>query len=186
MKKLRYIAYDFIMPTIERGSLIIKPEIEHGQIIACEKDFYKHLVTTIFVMERSTNDELAQYVSAGNLDIKTWNRTFGALGLWYGPELIRAGFTINVAPEYRNKGYGTVLMNAGAKYCRDTGISNIQGNLMIDENWERRARFYDRLNMSVKLSDEPTVKSYLGNPLLNTIAFTQNQTAEEILNFGNT
>jgi len=180
--KLRYLAYNFEMPTFERKGHLYLPAFEHGRIIVQEhQDRKTRNHALLGIMERPEDEEAENYdifrygyataidhTSLGRLDLTKHTRN--------------AWFTIDVKPKERSKGYGTVLMSAAAKNCRDSGIETIQGGFSTSDDWERRMEFYERLGMPVKMYQKVELQSSVNNQLLNTIAFEEDLEATEILN----
>lgn len=167
----------------KKGKLLV-PEFEHGRILLKEAETNDGTMkrAELYVIPRladekamawqvSSFDDSMLCVSLGDMSVKS---------IISNPEI--AEFNIGIKPKERSKGYGTVLMNAGAKYCRDIGIEKIRGSLLKDDNIDRRVGFYKSLGMNAELDKEGVTIANINEPDLNAITFTTNPTAEEIWN----
>lgn len=183
--KLRYQfnAYNFDMPTFERKGRFLIPEFEKGRIVVREHPKENKRISVLGIMPRPVDEEAENnkifrygFLSALNRDL---------LGYTQLSKYIKsATFLIRVQENEQSKGYGTVLMNAAAKNCRDSGIQRLQGKFdRSDDKIEERIAFYqEKLGIPVHLYDDPQLKTTIDNPLLNTISFAKDKDATEILN----
>jgi len=191
MKKLKYLvtnikysAWNFAMPTLEKDGRTIPPEFENGRIIIREQKSAHNIGhAELGIMKPPTDEETENHEIF-------WKKFANALK--YNPATLgyfdlihfdasegNAKFEINVREEERNKGYGTVLMNAGAKYCRSLGLKTFYGDFNTLGDTAARKRFYERFGMPKNSSE---IRSDVNNPLLSTIKFTCDNEATEILN----
>lgn len=179
--KLKYLAYNFEMPAIEKKGKIITPEFEHGRIIVREHQLQKNKNVSLLTIMKRPNDESEnkRIFRYGYLDALE-NNMLGHINLIKYSRSAR--FAIDVHEEERSKGYGTVLMNAGAKNCRDSEIETMQGIFSRADDWERRLEFYEKLGIPVKLYKEIQLQSSVNNPLLNKIQFEDDKDAAKVLN----
>ena len=91
-------------------------------------------------------------------------------------------FFIETKPNERSKGYGTVLMNAGAEYCRNAGVQYMYGEFGRQGDTEKRERFYESLGMPIEWGHPPTITANVNNPRLNAIDFEEDPVAAKVLN----
>lgn len=176
------------MPTIKRDGRIILPEFEEGRIIICERKVgIDNLGFADFGIMKRPQDEEAENHEIfweGFTDALKYNPAiFGNLDLHnFGAFPNQARFIIDIKQDEQGKGYGTVLMNAGAQYCRSIGLEAMWGIFDLKGNTEARERFYERLDMPIFGYDTPKILSTLDNPLLRRIPFTFDPKATKILN----
>lgn len=188
MQKLRYLAYDFNMEDLaklvfEKKGKILVPEFEHGRILLkeLETDNKQMKRAELYLLRRPFDEESeVSSMFAIGFDQSMMRAAFGEISITRkigGSKT--AKFDINV--NQRSKGYGTVLMNAGAKYCRDVGIEGIRGTLLKGDNIKRRVDFYKSLGMDAWMHEE-AITANVNTPGLSEIKFTQNTVAEDLLN----
>lgn len=169
------------MPTLERKGHIIQPEFENGRIVVRNLEHSNKTISTLTVMKRPMDEEAENYHVFKYGYMNAYDR--GLLGHIDLTKFTKsAKFIIYVHVSERSKGYGTVLMNAGAKNCRDSGIPILKGTFLLSDDWERRMEFYEKLNMPVRLYKKTQLETHIDNPSLNTIKFEDDAKASDILN----
>jgi GNAT superfamily N-acetyltransferase len=180
--KFKYIAWNFNMPTREKAGQIVLPEFNDGRIIIRENPISRQ--TVLGLMKRPEDDETENHETFwfGFHYAADYCPILGHVQMMPSWERETATFVINVKKDERSKGYGTVLMNAGAEYCNKSGFQTMQGMFELSGDTEARERFYERLDMPICGYDEPRVKTEAQNPLLNKIKFTPDPKATKILN----
>lgn len=192
MQKLRYLAYDFQMEDLaklifEKKGRLLEPAFEHGRILLKEAGTNKgHLKRTeLYLTQRPADEEReARQINLRGFDESMLRIALGDMAINRRIGGKAAKFNINVNAYEQSKGYGTVLMNAGAKYSEDVGVEELYGTLLLDNETDikRRIKFYkEQLGMEV-WRGENQVLSGVTNPDLNKIKFTTNKDAEEIWN----
>jgi len=169
------------MPPLERKGHLIVHAFEKGRILVQEpvkptgRDGSR-----LFLMERPANQEEEVKASGSGL-LQRKLSSFGWMLVRKDDERNNGYFEISVKQAERSRGYGTVLMNAGARYARDIGLDNLNGLMMFDENIQKRIKFFEELEMWHD-RNEYYIFASVNAPKLNQITFERNLTAEEVLN----
>jgi len=172
MDKLRYYAWDFDSPFREQPKSRI--------IVREDKRDSSDTKATIFMHNCPSSDKEFRDTVREDHGFGLASSSLGALELDFPTYSRKATFSIEMKPEHRSKGYGSILMNGGAKYCRDNNLSEMSGEFALGGDWQRRKEFYARLGIQVFPSN--VVKAYSDLPFLNIINFVPNETVEEMLN----
>ena len=174
----------------------LEPAFEHGRILVQEYETRhldknepstKQLVKRgeLYLLERPTDEEeQAVSMHLAGFDRSMLYAAFGDMFITRkGNEIRNAKFKIGVNENERSRGYGTVLMSAGARYGQDAGIQRLSGTLLVDneEDYARRLKFYNELGMNACRGEE-NVTTKVNNPELCRIQFATNPLAEEIWN----
>ena len=174
---------------MQKKGRIIKPKFQHGRIVVCERTFDPMATPTsltgmalLGIMKRPKDEEEENnFIFCEGFHQAMYSRDiFGRIDITNHSQ--HAIFNIEVKPHERSKGYGTVLMNAGADHCRRAGVTTMTGEFGMAGQVDKRERFYERLDMPVKDLVLPTISTNVNNPKLNTIKFEHDKNATEILN----
>lgn len=190
MKKLRYMAYDFQMEDLakfifEKRGRVLVPAFEHGRILLKEGETDNEQMrrAELYILQRPFDEEVMAYLAHRvGFDKIMLDAAFGDVSIARKiGDNKKAKFNIGVNMNERSKGYGTVLMNAGAKYCRDVQVEKLVGTLLVDQDIKRRVAFYQQLGAHAYMGEEH-ISADVKNPELNEIKFTTNRLAEEVWN----
>jgi len=178
------------MPPRQKDGQIILPEFENGRIVGRETVIDKNYSATLLgVMKRPEDEEEENrfIFCEGFSEAMRSNDILGTMNLTpynplRAPSVDSAHFSINTKPAEQSKGYGTVLMNAGAQYCRNTRVQNMRGDFSRKGAHKKRETFYERLGIPVIWeNNSQIIKFNVDNPLLNTIKFEEDKAVAKLL-----
>lgn len=186
----RYFVYDFQMQDLskvifeKKGRLII-PKFENGRILVREYESNMSKIDTGLYFRQCPIDEEKEAIKVHREERP---HGIGYISLSYGRGERKARCSIAIAKgDDKRNGYGTILMNAGARYGTDVGIEEIYGD-MVDrpddshDDANIRAKFAEGQGMLISGGRVST--RILENPLLRMIEFTENKAVEDLLNSG--
>jgi len=191
MKKVRYLTYDFQMQDLvklvfEKKGKILVPAFEHGRILVRETHNTEQStkLAGLFLLKRPQDEEQqASHILGEGGDWQLHQESYGAMTLdWSLLDLDIASFGVFIKSSEQCKGYGTVLMNAGAKHGRSVGVKSFKGTQLLDGDNYRREKFYKDLGMPKGDFGKHNVCAEVNNPKLNQIKLTENESAQEIWN----
>jgi len=171
---------DLVKAVYEKKGKLLVPAFEHGRILICEtaKEDLGNAELHLMQQPKDETRVIKRIASRGFQD-GVLDMTLGSMVIETAKGSEAGTFDIAVDEEERSKGYGTVLMNAGAKYGQSIGIRNLNGSLIQDEELHRRKDFFKKMGL---WSDGKDAYTLLSNPFLNSIEFKQNPAVEESLN----
>lgn len=190
MKVRRYLVYDFQMADLvninfERKGKLLVPAFENGRILVREYESIQSQITAGLYLRQRPIDEEAEALQV-NKEMRPSGLGYTSLSYGLGDKKARCSIGVAKRSE-RNKGYGTVLMNAGAKYGSDVGIEEIYGDMVdrLDDSIDDadiREKFAKAQGMLVNGGRVST--RIQENPLMHMIEFTENKAVEALLNSG--